>query len=60
VQRRKLVENTYRSRLATRLRALSRKHPRRGWRYMQDLCGRELRRVNHKTLRHDCARTGSK
>ena len=32
VQRRKIVENTYRTGLATRLRAMSRKHPRRGWR----------------------------
>ena len=52
VQRRKIVENTYRTRLATRLRALSRKHPRRGWRYIQDLLGREGWRVNHKRLRH--------
>ena len=52
VQQRKLVENTYRTRLATRLRTLSRKHPRRGWRYMQDLLGREGWRVNHKPLRH--------
>jgi hypothetical protein len=51
VQQRKLVENTYRTRLATLLRALSRKHPRRGWQYMQDLLGREGWRVNHKPLR---------
>ena len=52
VQRRKTIENTYRRRLATRLRALSRKYPRRGWRYMQDLLSREGWGVNHKPLRH--------
>jgi len=52
VQRRALRENPYRTRLAARLRALSRKHPRRGWRHMQDLLSREGWRVNHKPLRH--------
>jgi len=52
VQRRALRENSYRARLARRLRALSRKHPRRGWRHMQDLLSREGWRVNHKPLRH--------
>ena len=52
VLQRKLLENTYRTRLATHLRAISGKYPRRGWRYMQDLLGREGWLVNHKPQRH--------
>ena len=60
VQRRKLVENTYRTRLATCSRALSRKNPRCGWRYMQDLLSREGWRVNHKPLCNVCQEEGLK
>ncbi|NDG64518.1 MAG: hypothetical protein EBY29_13805 [Planctomycetes bacterium] len=52
VQRRRCVKNTCRIHLASRSHALSRKHPSRGWRHVQDLLGREGWRVNHKPLRH--------